>query len=179
VVFSQERIQKAFSEAVTYLQKRRLPYLIVGGIAVSVWGRGRATADVDLQLHVPSLDNAARQFPENWKEDKKWLIYNPQLRDIQKRFVISRIVVDFMLPRDEFEQGILRRRVRKKVWGKIVFVASPEDLVLMKMKAGRPRDFDDAVGIVVLNSGLDRDFIRNWALKLNLRDEYSYLFRVR
>lgn len=177
MVFSQKRIQKAFVEVVSFFQKRRLPYLVVGALAVSIWGRSRATADLDFQLHVANLEDLAKQFPAKWNEDKKWRIYNPLVHRVQKRFLVSGIVVDIMLPRDEFDMGLLPRRVRKRIWNKSVLVVDPEDLIVMKMKAGRPRDFDDATGIIELNPNLDRNYVSHWARKLHLREEYSYLFR--
>jgi hypothetical protein len=82
-----------------------------------------------------------------------------------------------MLPRDDFEKKIFSRRIRKKLWNKFVYVVSPEDLLLMKLKAGRPRDFDDAVSIVELQKSLDRSYIRSWVRKLGLYDEAHYVFR--
>ena len=40
--------------------------------------------------------------------------------------------------------------------------APPEDLVIHKLFAHRPRDLEDAKGVILKNPGLDRDYIRGW-----------------
>jgi Nucleotidyltransferase of unknown function (DUF6036) len=177
VVFSERRIQAAFAEAVAFFHSNRIPYMVVGALAVAIWGRSRATADLDFQLHVENMESFLKTLPSAWVFDKKWDLYNPLLREWHKRMLVSGIIVDLMLPRDDFEKKIFSRRIRKKMWNKFVYVVSPEDLLLMKLKAGRPRDFDDAVSIVELQKSLDRSYIRSWVRKLGLHDEAAYIFR--
>lgn len=40
--------------------------------------------------------------------------------------------------------------------------ASPEDLVIHKLFARRPRDLEDVRGVILKNPGLDRDYVRGW-----------------
>jgi hypothetical protein len=46
-------IYEAAWEMHQYLTRKRIPYVIIGGIAVQKWGRPRLTKDVDLTIAVP------------------------------------------------------------------------------------------------------------------------------
>jgi uncharacterized nucleotidyltransferase DUF6036 len=178
VVFSEKRIQAAFAETIAFFHSHRVPYMVVGALAVAIWGRSRATADLDFQIHLKNLESLIKRVPRTWTLDEKWDLYNPLLHDVQKRMLVRGIIVDLILPRDDFEKKIFSRRVRKKLWNKFVYVVSPEDLLLMKLKTGRPRDFDDAISIVELQQSLERPYISRWSEKLGLHDEYAYVFRA-
>jgi hypothetical protein len=48
----------------------------------------------------------------------------------------------------------------------------------MKLKAGRPRDFEDAVGVLVAQRGvLNEGYMADWALRLTIADELAYVLR--
>jgi hypothetical protein len=49
-------------------------------------------------------------------------------------------------------------------------------LILLKLSAGRPRDFDDVMGIVG-NAGasLDLDYLWSWAERVGLQSELHYV----
>ncbi|MBI3355232.1 MAG: hypothetical protein HY038_00385 [Nitrospirae bacterium] len=49
-------------------------------------------------------------------------------------------------------------------------------MVLLKLSAGRPRDFDDVMGIVGNASApLDLDYIWSWVEQLGLQSELHYI----
>jgi predicted nucleotidyltransferase len=75
--------------------------------------------------------------------------------------------VDLLSPRDEYDREALERRRRKRIDNKPVWVVGPEDLILLKLKAGRPRDFEDVIS-VVLRQGekLDMEYMKEWAKRL-------------
>jgi len=56
-------------------------------------------------------------------------------------------------------------------------VISPEDIILHKIKAGRPHDFDDAISFFTNHrDALDHDYLNRWALRLGVREELDYLW---
>lgn len=99
------------------------------------------------------------------------------LRGRHLRVLVSGIPVDLMLPQDDFEKGIFAHGKRRKFWNRLVYLVSPEDLIVMKMKAGRPHDFDDAASVIELQRALDRNYVSFWSKKLGLHEEYRLLFR--
>lgn len=58
-------------------------------------------------------------------------------------------------------------------------VVSAEDLILLKLKAGRPTDFDDAISVVKNpRLTLDLDYLCNWVDRLGLQGELHYVLQA-
>jgi hypothetical protein len=74
---------------VTFFHSNRIPYALVGALAVAIWGRSRATADLDFQVHVDNMESFLKTLPSTWVFDKKWDLYNLVLRELQKRMLVS------------------------------------------------------------------------------------------
>ncbi len=71
---------------------------------------------------------------------------------------------------------MLKRRRLEFLEGMRVAVCSPEDLILLKLLASRPRDFDDVMGIIGKPSvQLDLDYLWSWAERLGLQSELHYV----
>ncbi|MCC6545499.1 MAG: hypothetical protein IT392_13560 [Nitrospirae bacterium] len=97
----------------------------------------------------------------------------------QTRFIVINIPVDVMLPRDKHDKESLKRRKRKKIGNKMVYIIAPEDFVLQKLKVGRPRDFEDAVTVLERQSGnIDIPYLKKWAKRLHISDELNYILNL-
>ena len=70
--------------------------------------------------------------------------------------------VDFILSFSEYEQEALRRAQPTAIEGAAVRIASPEDIIIHKMIAGRPRDLEDVASIVAKLPALDMDYLSRW-----------------
>ena len=163
------------------LEARGVSYMIVGAVAVGAWGRPRATADIDVTVLV---DEAGLQAIARAAEtlglavDRQWLDWNPLLRGAQVRLAATGVIVDAMRPRDSHEERAIQRRRPLAIGGQRLWFAAPDDLILMKLKAGRPRDFEDAVGVLVAQrEALDEDYMADWAVRLTIADELAYVLR--
>lgn len=142
------------------LQKKRVRYLVAGGVAVNLYGILRATADLDLFLWLGSPENVAK-FVQTMKK----LGYRPRvpvppedLQDPQKRREWQRkkgaLVFTFVHP-NSFEQvdiflkdpipfeAAYRRRRTVSIADFKISVVSLNDLKTMKKKAGREKDKSD------------------------------------
>jgi hypothetical protein len=72
----------------------------------------------------------------------------------------------------------LRRRRQATFAGRQLWFPAPEDLILMKLKAGRDRDFDDATKVVEQNKEhLNYRYLSRWAHKLGVINELNYVLR--
>lgn len=153
--------------------------MVVGAIAVAMWGRPRATADLDVTVLTDErgLDALARAVAEHGlRIDERWLDSNPLLRGQHVRLSGEGAIIDLMRPRDDHEISAVPRRRRLDVGGQAVPFVAPDDLILMKLKAGRPHDFDDAVAVAASQEGrLDRDYLDDWAARLGLSDELGWV----
>ncbi|MBI4512486.1 MAG: hypothetical protein HY702_00110 [Gemmatimonadetes bacterium] len=155
--------------------------MIVGAVAVGVWGRPRATADIDVTVFVDAagLDGIVLAAePLGLDLDRQWQEWNPLRRGAQVRLTAADVVVDAMRPRDSHEEGAIHRRRALAIETRQLWFVAPDDLILMKLKAGRPRDFEDAVGVLVLQREiLDEPYMTDWARRLGILDELAYVLR--
>jgi hypothetical protein len=87
-----------------------------------------------------------------------------------------------------FDLGLLPRpldwiihstQIRRHVFGVTVWIAPPENLILRKIEAGRPTDFEDALGIVKNRRlQLDLAYLWSWADRLGLQGELHYVLQA-
>jgi hypothetical protein len=66
---------------------------------------------------------------------------------------------------------LLARRVREQFDDVPIWVVSAEDLVLLKLLAGRPRDLADVGDVMFTQGDLDRDYLHRWAGELGVLPE--------
>lgn len=60
-----------------------------------------------------------------------------------------------------------------------VWIATPENLILLKLKAGRPTDFDDVISIIKNPClQLDLPYLWSWADRLGLQGELHYILQA-
>lgn len=140
--------------------------MIIGGIAVSLVGKPRATQDID-SLVLLKGDQQEAFF-------KKILDSNfvPRLSDAfefaRRRRVLllehkdSRIKIDISFADLPFQEEALERKTDVRIDDLEIPTPSPEDLIIMKAVAHRPRDIADIEGILPLNPNLDLKRIRYW-----------------
>lgn len=177
---AEHNLRYVLSRSTRCLAQADLPYALVGAWALAVWGRVRATHDLDflVMANEGDLDRLAIRMAQAGMEvDSSWLDANPWLQGDQIRLQCRDVAIDLMRPRDAQDLQALRRRRRKRLEGCYYWFVSAEDLILQKIKVGRPRDFDDALSIIERGQGtLNRIYLRRWAGKLGVSSELRYLF---
>jgi hypothetical protein len=115
-----------------------------------------------------------------FKPDTDWADHNPMLRGLQTRFRFGRLAVDILLPRDRHDRQAFERRKKRRFNDYFLWFPAAEDLVLQKLKVGRPQDFSDAAGIVERSSRLlDRPYLERWARRLGITAELRHVLRPR
>jgi len=155
----------------TELDARKIPFMLIGGQAVLVHGEPRLTQDIDVTLGVPptqlddllELCDSARLEP---------LPEHPQAF-VRETFVLpaedraTGVRVDFIFSTTLYEAQAIRRAERLSVGGHDVPFATPEDLLLHKLFAGRPRDLEDVRGVIRRKGKqLDWAYLTRWAKEL-------------
>jgi hypothetical protein len=178
---SDDNLTAALERVVACLRRGRIPYAIIGAWALAIWGKPRATMDLDfLVLVKEGLDHlialttrAGVEFDATWQE------WNPLLRGSQARFQYRGVTIDVLCARDQHDREIIARRRRKRMGKKNYWVASPEDFILQKLKVGRPRDFEDALSVMErLGDELDRKYLGNWAQRLGVTAELDHIMEL-
>ena len=74
----------------------------------------------------------------------------------------SGVRVDLIFSFTPFEREAIARARAVPLGGQQVRFASPEDVIILKIFAGRPRDLEDVATIVRNQPELDREYIRCW-----------------
>ena len=159
---------------VQLLEHRRIPYMVMGGLALSAWGRVRATQDVDLSV---SLD------PEREHEFLDALRAAHFLPAVPRAIIGHRLVtcrylkstrglpvqVDLLIARGAYQRQALARAVTVPFGGLRLRVIAPEDLILHKLLADRPIDHLDVQAVLEEQGGrLDRPYLTRWAKRLGV-----------
>ena len=161
-----EKLITALTRLQKLLEEAGIPSAAVGGLAVGAWGKARLTRDVDLKILLR-------------RDERKRLLdllaadYRPLNADLDRMFRHNGIAfvlspdgvrIDVMLTDIEFdEQIIARAKMIEIVPGRPVRVCSPEDLIVMKIIAGRPQDDIDVASIVQKQGKrLDSVYILKW-----------------
>jgi predicted nucleotidyltransferase len=163
----------AIKELNDFLVRLETPYVLIGGIALQQWGEPRYTQDVDLSI---VLDMARElELVHEITSHFAPRISNADVFALDNRVILVRSAsgcpIDISLGLPGYEEEVISRSVSVDLSPEIrgIKVCTAEDLVVMKIVAGRPRDIDDVEGIIIRQQdALDYGYIR---LKLKTFDE--------
>lgn len=148
------------------LEAQDIAYMVIGGQAVLLYGEPRLTRDIDVALGV-SLERLPEVLQVAQEIGLEPLVQDPEAF-VRQTMVLpcadpsTEIRVDFILSFSPYERQALQR-VRTVPLGrvKVRFIA-PEDLVIHKVIAGRPRDLEDVRSVLLKNPGIEVGYIRRW-----------------
>jgi hypothetical protein len=135
--------------AFSFLESQGTRYLVVGGLAIVVVGEPRTTADADAIIFVSTTEAesliraaVAAGFDVREAVERERLARTGTIRFRRGRFQIDLITAS--LP---FEEAALARATWHELFGVRLPFPSPEDLMLLKILAGRDKDMLDATGV--------------------------------
>lgn len=153
-----EKISLALSEA-------GIPYMVIGGQAVLLYGEPRLTKDIDITLGVgpdrlKEVLRVAEKIPLKILVDAETFVRQTMVLPCEDSD--SGIRVDFIFSVSGYEQEALKRVRAVRIGKAEVRFASLEDLIIHKVVAGRPRDLEDVKGLLQKNEGVDLPYIRHW-----------------
>ena len=140
-----------------------LPYMVFGGQAVLLYGEPRLTRDIDVSLGVDPSELARvigviqslglRVLTEKPEEFVRETLVLPAIDPA------TGIRIDFVFSLSQFERAAIERSRSIEVDDVTVQFVSLEDLIVMKLLAGRPRDLEDVAAVLRKNRGFDRSHI--------------------
>jgi hypothetical protein len=148
------------------LEATGIPSIVIGGVAVAVWGEPRVTRDVDLKVLLGRDD--AERLVTALMLDYVSLLPDPRtaLRQQAMLFVqdAAGTRLDLLLADTPYDVlAIQRGRDVELQPGVTIRVCSPEDLVIYKMISTRLRDHEDAQGVIRRQgSSLDDEYVLDW-----------------
>lgn len=164
-----QEISRAALEAILAAE---VDYVLVGGMAVNVHAFPRSTVDVDFVVATPlgTISRIAKHFPPDFELDPQ-----PQMELLTGTY---RWIVDiratefrveiFHLGDDPHHREIFRRKISEESpeFGRRVWLPTPEDLVIQKLRWARRKDLDDAQNILAVQGGaIDYPHIEAWCAR--------------
>ena len=141
--------------------------VVIGGIAVSVLGRARFTEDLDA-MFLLSIQDIPRFLDEAKKEGIEPRVENAvefakKRRVLLLRHTITDTGIDISLGIMPFEQEIIERSTVQAFDDTLqVRLPTPEDLIIMKAIAHRPKDMEDIRTLAAKYRNLDIPRIKRW-----------------
>jgi hypothetical protein len=142
--------EQTLTELAELLDRLRIPYMVIGGMANAVWGEPRATLDIDATVWVRDADVAAavaelgaafRVLVPSPAE----FIGRTRVLPLESQAGVRIDVIFGLLP---FEEEAIRRAVVVAVAGVPVRFCTAEDLILHKIVSERLQDQADVRGVV-------------------------------
>ncbi len=164
-----------FQKVTDVLNRHNIPYMLSGSVAMSLYVIPRATRDFDFIVYLKpeNVDSFVESFNEGYYCDKE------AIQDAVKTRSMFNIIdhasgfkADFVvLKNDTFRQMEFSRRVQMDFYGKLIYVVTPEDLLISKLIW--IQDFQSALQMEDIKNlkaipGLDWPYIKEWINKLNL-----------
>jgi predicted nucleotidyltransferase len=140
--------------------------VIIGGVAVSLLGTPRYTVDLDA-VFLLSLDDIPRLLAEAAKLEIEPRISDPisfarKSRVLLLRHTPSGIDIDLSLGILPFEYEMVMRSKMVDLGPIQIRLPTPEDLIIMKAIAHRPKDLADIQAIASSHPNIDKERIRFW-----------------
>lgn len=145
---------------------------MVGGLAAGYQGEPRVTEDADVVVFLPpgDLERLIAHARRRRLRCSPAAVRRGASADAFFRFPVAGVQVDFMVGQSAFEFDVLSRRKPVSLFGIRVPMASPEDVILMKLVAGREQDWPDAKAILVRHGArLDGRYLAGWARALKVQ----------
>jgi hypothetical protein len=145
-----------------FLELKRWRFCFIGGLCVQHWGEPRLTRDIDLSLltgfggEVDFVDSLLAEYSPRIEAAREFAL--------ARRVLLLRsedgIGIDISLAGLPYEEGLIDRAVRVEMLpGLTLRLCSAEDLIVMKVFAGRETDLRDARSIVVRQRGRKLDWV--------------------
>ena len=173
--------QKLLKKIANELNTCNIPYMVIGGQAVLIYGEPRLTKDIDITLGVGvSKLNEINSIVE--KLNLKILVDEKFVQKTMVLLVIDEktgIRVDFIFSFSLYEKQAIKRATDIKFDNTIVKFASLEDLIIHKIIAGRAIDIEDVRSIILKNPDYNTKYIKRWLQEFDksLNEKFLKVFQ--
>lgn len=171
-------VEEVLFDMVGICDQLKLDYAVMGGLAVRVHAIPRPTFDVDFQLTIPPtawanffsaaerLDYAVSdEFRKGWRDQVGGM---PVVKMKFYTVLGKTIDVDIFVNDTAYQNSVMQRRQAVEFEGHRLWFVSPEDLILLKLLANRPRDLGDVADVLFVQGQLDQIYLHLWAAQLGI-----------
>lgn len=156
-------------KTLTLLEKEKIDYFLLGGVALTLLGQPRLTRDLDVDIFVSK--NQAISFIKKAKRASFKILEKEMETRIKTfgnfRMLYRDVPVDMILASTELEKSAFKRKRVVELYRKKTYIPSPEDFILLKIIPGRPQDLIDVESVALKHEGkLDLKYMEQWAQKI-------------
>jgi len=168
------RVMGAARELAAALAGATISYALIGGLAVGVRSRPRATRDVDILIQVPQirLPGLLRELTDRGFTIDESRVIEQYVRHHLAFFEYQGVRIDWLKPLVPCYQHVLESANTTETMGCSIRVASGEGLILLKLIAARTQDYADIETLLAANRNqLDLPWVeREWLTLFALDD---------
>jgi len=169
------------------LSDLKIDYFITGGFAVSVWGRPRATFDIDIIVKIdePQAVILAKALKEISKAGyaAENMMKNAIRNKGEFNFIDSNsgLKIDFWVAKEDLSlPQEFKNKKLKRINGQDVYFVSPEDLILSKLQwykiSPMSKHLEDIESVFKFSGDkLDMNYIEKWAKALGVSETLDKL----
>ncbi|HEY9644993.1 MAG TPA: hypothetical protein V6C88_01415 [Chroococcidiopsis sp.] len=177
------------AKVITILDSLSIDYYIGGSVASSLWGESCYTEDLNLIIELD--ETKVRPLVEAFL-NASFYISDSAVEEAVSGRCSSFNVLDnetlektdlFVLQNTDFARSKMNRRIQQELPdGRLLWLSSPEDIVLQKLVWGwssqSQKQWRDVLGVLKLQGDrLDFDYLWHWAGKLEIAEALDQAFR--
>jgi hypothetical protein len=160
-------LDAALAEAAEALEACSISYILIGGLAVAVWGEPRSTLDVDLSVwadpeKLPDAVACLCRSLRSLTAEPLQFVERSRVLPLESR-AGEFVWISFLAScrsNARLSYAVSLSQVVKPIGGRMIPVATVEDLVLMKLVSERQKDLDDARALIRrFGKTLDREYL--------------------
>lgn len=141
-------------------------YMVIGGLAVVRYAEPRMTDDIDLTI-ITEIEQISHLLDLFAQHDIVARV--AQAEKIAKQTMVlllkdakTELKIDVILGLSDYEKQAVERAMTVKIQGASICFATPEDLIIHKLIAGRARDLQDARSILTHITEINHGYIVQW-----------------
>jgi hypothetical protein len=145
-------LQAALETIVCWLEEKKVPYMVFGGIANSLYGNPRQTFDIDIKISIENPEEV-KGFVRAIQEVAAILPSDPETFIDETNVLpvsIDNVRVDIVFARLPFEKKAIERSIVRQFISFPLRVCRVEDFILQKVISTRQKDWDDIVTVATL-----------------------------
>ena len=168
---------QVLEEVATRLNEAAIPYMISGSVAMNYYAQPRMTRDIDIVVVLANNDVSrfVALFEKDYYVDeatvKEEVSRGGMFNLIHNKYVIK---IDFILRKSgAYDDGAFQRKQLVKVDGFQLWIISPEDLMLNKLRWAQESmsevQLNDVRNIIEASADLDWQYLTKWADSLGAR----------
>ena len=156
---------EALKTVVDFLAENDIPYMVIGGLANSIWGEVRVTRDADFKVSIGDRSPAdfRKLASTRFQMRTTGIPLHLQSAHVIHIWAAPGVAVDLLLSVFDYERQAIDRAIITEIGGLPFRVCTAEDFIVHKAVANREHDWIDIERVLIRQRGtLDQDYIARW-----------------